>query len=126
MLLKVTQLRKNLSLNFLFLLGAFCTFAQNGTINGNVKDETGASLSGASVTVQRSGRGATTNANGEYTISLTPGTYNVTASYVGYTAQSKEVTVQSSSTSTVDFVLQAGGDVAEVVVTGTRALPERS
>ncbi|MFN2439330.1 MAG: carboxypeptidase-like regulatory domain-containing protein, partial [Chitinophagaceae bacterium] len=51
---------------FVFLLSAIYSFAQNGTVTGTVKDAAGASLSNASVTVQGSGRGTTTNAEGMF------------------------------------------------------------
>ncbi|MGZ5134482.1 MAG: TonB-dependent receptor, partial [Flavitalea sp.] len=65
----------------------------------------------------------TTNAEGMFTLSLSPGRYTIVASYVGFGSATRVVNVQTNASSTIDFVLTESGDVAEVVVTGTRALP---
>jgi len=58
-----------------------------------------------------------------FTLSLNPGRYTIVASYVGYGSANKVVDVQNNASATVDFLLSESGDVTEVVVTGTRALP---
>ncbi|MDQ3682671.1 MAG: TonB-dependent receptor, partial [Bacteroidota bacterium] len=120
---KFSNLLKKAVFFFIFILSALYSFAQNGTVTGTVKDANGAALSNASVTVQGSGRGTTTNAEGMFTLSLNPGRYTIVASYVGYGSANKIVDVQNNATATVDFLLSESGDVTEVVVTGTRALP---
>lgn len=110
--------------SFLFITGiSTSAFAQSGTVSGTVRDAAGTALPGASVTVQGSGRGATANADGGFSLSLSPGTFTITASFVGYGSDSKKVTVVSGSTTSVNFVLSEGRNETEVVVTGTRALP---
>ena len=75
-----------------------------GWIDGYVTDtETGDALAGATVTAN--GVSVLTNAEGYYNIEVTPGTYTVTASMVGYESQSKSVTVSAGETITVDFAL---------------------
>ena len=106
------------------LFSGIFSFAQNtGTVRGSVKDADGQALQGASVQVQGSRTGTTTNAEGSFTISISTGTHTIVASFVGYASATRVVTVQSNETSTVDFVLAQAGEVAEVVVTGSRALP---
>ncbi len=122
LLTQFSILLKKAVLIFVFILSALFSFAQNGTVTGTVKDANGAPLSNASVTVQGSGRGTTTNTEGMFTLSLNPGRYTIVASYVGYGSANKSVDVQNNSTATVDFLLSESGDVTEVVVTGTRAL----
>ena len=64
---------------------SFCVMAmavsaqQTGTITGTVKGPDGSPLPGASVTVQGSPRGATTNNAGSYSLTLNAGNYTVGA-----------------------------------------------
>ncbi|WP_276504515.1 TonB-dependent receptor [Terrimonas pollutisoli] len=108
-------------LAFIFLASAVA--AQTGTVSGTVKDGNGVPLSGASITVLGSARGTTTNAEGAFSLSLNVGKYTITASFVGYGADKKAVDVAGNTNTALDFVLLESGDEAEVVVTGTRALP---
>ncbi|MEN0056802.1 MAG: SusC/RagA family TonB-linked outer membrane protein [Mucilaginibacter sp.] len=55
---------------FVLLLTALSAFAQTRTIKGTVTDETNAPLPGVVVTVKSSGRAATTNSNGAYTVTV--------------------------------------------------------
>ncbi len=103
-----------------FSLIVLITEAQTGTITGTVSDETGSGLSGASITV--AGSGTTTNNGGTFTIRVSAGTHNITASYVGYGSDRKSVTVRSGETSNVSFSLNSSGVTSEVVVTGSRAV----
>jgi iron complex outermembrane receptor protein len=103
-----------------FMAMSFNVFAQNGTITGTVSDANGP-LPVATVTVDGSSKGDVTGMDGTYQIEVEPGTYTVVASYIGYSAQKKEVTVTAGGTATLDFILEEGLIVDEVVVTGTRA-----
>lgn len=85
----------------------FTITRQTGTLTGNVKDQAGANLSGATVTTNTGGYSATTDANGNYTITnVATGTYDVTASKTGYTSQTQTgKTVNYNQTTTVNFTL---------------------
>lgn len=80
-----------------------------GTIAGNVKSSTGVNLSGVTVLTDTGGYSATTDANGNYTISsVLPGTYSVTASKTGYNSSTQTgKVVIGNSTTTVNFTLTA-------------------
>ncbi len=55
------------------------------TISGHVKDEsTGEELIGAAVIADELGKGTVSNVYGFYSLSLQPGLYNITFSYIGY------------------------------------------
>jgi hypothetical protein len=84
-----------------------------GTIQGIVKDSSTASpISGATVTC--ASESATTGADGAYSLTLGPGTYDVSASAPGYHSRTVEdVVVTSGETTTLDLPL--------VRVTGTIA-----
>ena len=100
-----------------------------GQLSGTVRDaETGETLIGAAVVVEGTTIGASTNVDGEYRIiGVRPGTYTLTASYIGYQATSVEgVRVNVDLTTTTDFAL--GSDAfqsEEVVVTANAELVRR-
>lgn len=92
------------------------TKIQNGAISGKVIDAaTGSPITGATVT--DGVRTATTDSNGNYTISdVPPGTYTVTASAAGYQSASQTVTVQEGQTSTANFALSPVSQATTVSV----------
>ncbi len=70
-------------------------FAQNITVKGIVKDTDGEALIGASIVQKGTTNGITTNANGEFTISV-PVKSSITVSYIGYETQTISVNGRSS------------------------------
>ena len=92
--------------------------AASGNLVGTVKDASGASVAGATVTVLNGSTGiattATTDANGEYHAqNLLPGTYTVSVKYTGFAAYVlKGVQISLNKTSTIDTVLTAGSTTA--------------
>jgi uncharacterized phage infection (PIP) family protein YhgE len=71
-------------------------FGQVGEIRGTVYDkETNNPLPAASVIIVGTQLGSATDVNGNYIIkNVKPGTYKVQARFIGYGAQTKEVTVR--------------------------------
>ena len=109
---------------FLLILGT-SLFAQSGVgkMAGTVKDaDTGEPLIGANVTLVNTNLGAAADINGEYKIlNITPGTYSVKFSFVGY--QDKvvnNVRIIPGVTYELNVKLKAGVDLQEVVVTDNR------
>lgn len=104
----------------LFFLSVY-SFGQNqGTLSGRIVDaKTEEPLIGASVFLQGTDLGAATDVDGRYTITgIPPQTYNVEASYVGYTTQVKyNIVIRSEGNIDVDFALEAqASELGEVVV----------
>lgn len=68
-----------------FLVGSTELSAQGGTLSGTVVDlETGATLASAQVEILSSGEGAAlTSANGQFSFSVSPGTYSVVVTALG-------------------------------------------
>jgi len=66
----------------LLLLGAGA-WAQ-GTVKGKITDSNGEPLIGASVGVAGTGRSASTDADGMYSLSLSNGTYQINVAYTGF------------------------------------------
>jgi len=102
-----------------FLMMSVMAFAQKGSIKGKVVDETNQPLPGASVSIDGTTLGATTDANGLYTIpGVNAGNYTLTAKFIGYVAVKKTITV-GSTVLTVDFDLKPESqNLNEVVVIG--------
>ena len=96
-----------MSLLMTFQLG----FAQK-TVSGTVTDSSGVPLPGATVVVQGTSNGVTTNFDGIYSISANEGDQLV-ASFVGYASVSATV----GASSTLDFSLSPDNSLEEVVVT---------
>jgi hypothetical protein len=87
-----------------FLFTSSVVFAQKGTLKGIVKDAvTGESLIGANV-IYGPGMGTVTDIDGNYTLSLDYGHYDITVSYVGYETVNKQVDI-SSAALTISFEL---------------------
>ncbi|MBW6459810.1 MAG: TonB-dependent receptor, partial [Bacteroidales bacterium] len=64
-----------------------------GVLEGMVRDAmTGESLIGVNI-LYDAGKGTVTDNNGRYTIALERGSYQITASYVGYETQSKSIDI---------------------------------
>ena len=97
-------------LSSLFLFAIMSVSAQK-TITGSVSDSNGP-LPGASVVVQGTNSGTTSDFDGNFSISVDDGAI-LLVSYVGYQTQS--ITVGNQST--IDVVLSSDGSLEEVVVT---------
>ena len=86
--------------------------AQQSSITGNVFDDQGIALPGATVLVENSNRGVTTDFDGNFSIMASSGEVLV-VSFVGYIDQ--KITVGNSDNYSI--TLQAGNELEEVVVT---------
>lgn len=97
-------------------------FAQGtGKIVGQVLEETsGSELAGANVFILNTNKGAASDQQGNFVITgITPGTYNVRASFLGYQDQILDVTVNSNQTVIVNFSLkETTTELGEAVVYG--------
>ena len=94
----------------LFLAFTFTAFAQQ--VSGTVTDENSVPLPGATVVVQGTSVGVTTDFDGNYSIEASNGD-TLVFSFVGYATQSVAV----GSSSTVNVTMQADSALDEVVVT---------
>lgn len=92
--------------------------ADNGRIKGKVIDSKNEPLPG--VTIQAlEGKGTVTNVDGTYELSLPPGVYTLTFSYISYdTRKVTEVEVKENGITPLDIVMKsAGSRLKEVTVT---------
>ena len=96
--------------------------AQN-SVSGTVTDkDSGQPLVGVNVVVEGTAMGSATGADGSYTISdVSDGSYTVTATYIGYSDQSKSVSVSGSS-ATANFSLSVSAlGLSQVDVVSSRS-----
>ena len=110
-------------LTLLLVLIEIPRIANAQTVTGTVTDAADAfTLPGATITITDGSEtmvgGVATDIDGRYLVSLSaPGTYSVTARFVGYQEQISSVTVSGSVTVTVDFALsQTGFELNTVVI----------
>ncbi|SHE71606.1 TonB-linked outer membrane protein, SusC/RagA family [Fodinibius roseus] len=107
-------------LMFVFLVGTLlCTagpaWAQQ--VTGTVTDEeTGEPIPGANIYISELQTGAATDAEGNYEISVEPGTYSLTASYVGYEEYETTFSISEGETMTLDIVLSQRVQIGEELV----------
>ncbi|MFV0592127.1 MAG: SusC/RagA family TonB-linked outer membrane protein [Draconibacterium sp.] len=90
------------------------TFAQT-LIKGNVSEENGEPLIGASVTIKGTITGTVTDINGNYSLSVNNGDAILVFSYIGYTTQE----IQVASQQKIDIKLNTSTEgIDEVIVVG--------
>jgi hypothetical protein len=114
----------------LVILPAAVVFAGNGKITGVVKDaSSGEPVVGANVVIEGTMMGAAADEKGVYLIlNVSPGTYNVIASAVGYARLTiRGVRVGSDQTVTVDFSLSTEAiGLQEVVIEAQARVVDKS
>lgn len=105
----------------LFLCSApYILSAQNATISGTI-DDAGDPLYGATVVVAGTTNGTTTDFDGNYTISVEPGTHTLIVSYIGYADSQQSFTVGAGENYTMNMSMAEGIAIDEVVVIGSRS-----
>lgn len=104
------NLQKFVFVSLALFLGSFsAVYGQTGKIAGQITDAaTEDPLPGVNVVLEGTTQGATTNAEGRYSIiNVSPGTYTVRATFVGYADQVTEgVDVNIDLTTNLDIALQ--------------------
>ena len=109
-----------LVLTFLVIVPSISHAQDKLTINGYVRDASnGEALIGATVYVKEINNGVVTNVYGFYSITLDPGAYTVNYSYVGYTTQSRNISLTKNQEVNIDLVIESE-QLEEVVVTAER------
>jgi hypothetical protein len=110
-----------------FILAVFLPvflYAQKGTIRGNVFDKSNAAPVGfASVAIEGTGLGATTDLNGFFTVSNIPvGKQKIRVSFLGYEDYTAEIDIKKGEIMYQNiFLEESGNQLQEVVVSGKKA-----
>lgn len=107
-------------LAFLFIFSFITVRAQNATVQGVVKDSDGKPLPGASVLIQGNRNGTITDANGNYSLSASPGKHTLIISYVGFATRRLDISVEANGNAMQEVMLQSTGDLSSITVIGSR------
>ncbi len=100
-------------LTLLLALVVQISFAQNQNVSGTVSDENGLPLAGATVVVEGTTTGVSTDFDGNYSIQANQGDV-LLFSYVGYSTQSQAV----GASNTINVSMEQDNALEEVVVVG--------
>ena len=114
MKLSSSKITRYLTLLVILLGTSISAFAQQIKVTGTVKDPEGEPLIGVSVRVQKTGTGAVTDMDGNFSVEV-PSKSTLTFSYIGY--ESQDVAVNGRSV--INVTLKEKNDLMnEVVVIG--------
>lgn len=91
-----------------------------GTVRGIVLDQNRAAVAGAQVIAKSTTRGslssATTDANGEFILSLEPGDYLLTVTADGFTETSQTMKLNQGESAALEVALQVAGSTGSVTI----------
>lgn len=105
---------------FGFLLFASFAIAQTGTVSGTILDKEfdNEPLPFANIMIKDSKKGASTDANGKYSISLSPGSYTLVIAFIGYETKEIPFTLKAGEKKVIDYTLAATGvQLSDLVIT---------
>jgi iron complex outermembrane receptor protein len=114
--------------HYFFLLPILClvttaSLAQSGSIKGFVKTSDGKPAEYVHLELKGTLKGTATDVHGAYTIrNVSPGTYNLIASFVGLETKEQSIELESGEQVVADFILSESSQrLEEVVVSAQRA-----
>jgi len=88
-----------------------------GVLKGKITDAGGIALPFATVYISGTTNGVNANANGEYLITIKPGTYKVICQYIGFKQSEFNIAIKGDETIVHDFTLQGQSyEMKEAVV----------
>lgn len=106
---------------FLWFLGHIAGFSQS--LHGTIQDETGNTLPFATVYVQDLKRGTASNIDGEYSLPLQYGNYQVRFQYLGYRTQTQTISIRDKDVElNIKLVLEPV-QLSDVTITADREDP---
>lgn len=114
--------QKRIVLSAIFLLASIYTYAQTATLQGKVMNERGRALDAATVAIEGTTTGTTTDEKGRYTIQVQAGSpVKVVFTYSGAQEQKHEITLAENETRTLDVRLKkVDKELTGVTVKGER------
>ncbi|GAB3899734.1 TonB-dependent receptor [Larkinella knui] len=118
---KITQLQ--------VVIGLLLSMAARAqTVRGRVTDAaSGRPIRGVSIVGLNTQTGTTTDANGSYSLRLSPGSHTLRYSFVGYETRSEPVQIQDETTVSINISLtESRASLNEVIVVGSRAQTART
>ncbi|UXP32068.1 DUF5686 and carboxypeptidase regulatory-like domain-containing protein [Reichenbachiella agarivorans] len=103
----------------LIVIVSICTDAEAAIVSGKISNEEGEPLPYATLYIEGSTLGTTTNIEGKYAINIEPGDYYMVFQYVGYHKERIKISIKNTNLK-LDVVLKAEAlTLREVVVNAT-------
>ncbi|MGZ3872952.1 MAG: DUF5686 and carboxypeptidase regulatory-like domain-containing protein [Mucilaginibacter sp.] len=96
---------------------SFSLFSQQVTISGKIIDENKQAIPFANIYVKNTTRGTSANSEGQYSLSLPPGTYDIQYKAVGYQQQSRKIELYKSQVADIVLPTQTY-QLSDVIVRG--------
>ena len=99
--------------------------SDRGAISGHVTDPSGSVLQGAQITLEPTGITVVSDQQGVYFVkNLTPGSYTVSVTYVGFALFTQTATVTAGQTTVLDPKMQVASQTEQILVTAERVSGE--
>lgn len=108
----------------ILMIISYSGLAQTGTIRGYLYDQgNGEPILFGNILVSENGTGTTTDLDGAYVLDLSPGTYSLVYSFIGYTSTTiNDVVVTAGELTTLDAqIAEESQVIEEVVITAKQA-----
>jgi hypothetical protein len=117
------MIKKTVSIILFLALVQTVQARQTASVSGYVKDKsTGETLISANVALLENNRGSSTNTLGYFTITnISPGTYTLACSYIGYELYRKEITLEPGENLRIDIELEPDVYQGEEIVVESKA-----
>lgn len=114
---------KHIVLSAIFILASLYTYAQTATISGRVSDERGRSLDAATVAVEGTTTGVTTDTKGRYAMQVPADSpIIIVYSFSGFTTEKRELTFTADQRKVIDIRLKRiDKELKGVTVKGERS-----
>src|ERR1700684_2789977 len=91
----------------LFTLLYYSTSAQSTTLSGKVTDQDGKPVPFASIYIKNTTKGASAKSEGDYSLQLQPGQYEVRYKAIGYKQENRSVDLKSNTVLNVTLNIEA-------------------
>lgn len=107
---------------WIFMLSFTVGWTQTGSIQGTITTADGNTAEFVNVSIKDTNKGTTSDGDGKFQIrKVSPGSYLLLASFIGFTPIEKAVEVRTGEVTSVEFVLnETSAQLSEVVVSGER------
>jgi Fe(3+) dicitrate transport protein len=123
---KISLINGFLSIS-LVSIASICSFSQSpkskGTVKGRIETLDHVPAESVSIFVKEINSGTSTDEDGKYELVVPAGNYTLVVSIIGFSSQSKAITVKSNEVVIEDFTLSESAlQLQEVVIRGVRAI----
>jgi hypothetical protein len=100
---------------YIFIYAMATTGNAQSVLSGKVSDSEGAPLTGATILIKELNKGVATDLNGNFSLTLNPGSYNILVKFIGFQAHKENITL-SEKDRVLNITLSESTDVLNNVV----------